>query len=150
MAGVFAGLSLFFVGVPILLIAMVAASARPAPPPANTILSLDLRGAISDQSPHSPLAFLNGRTLSVASIVQGLRQAETDTHVKALLVRLPEGGMAPGAADEIRNYEAYDYVLINRDLGEAEATLSAIVRAERVRRTRIEDQIRPILDTFSK
>jgi guanylate kinase len=52
------------------------------------------------------------------------------------------------AAAEIRNYKAYDYVLINRDLAEAEATLSAIVRAERVRRTRIEDQIRPILDTF--
>ena len=52
------------------------------------------------------------------------------------------------AAEEIRNYNAYDYVLINRDLTEAEATLSAIVRAERVRRTRIEDQIRPILETF--
>jgi guanylate kinase len=52
------------------------------------------------------------------------------------------------AAEEIRNYNAYDYVLINRDLAEAEASLSAIVRAERVRRIRIEDQIRPILDTF--
>ena len=54
------------------------------------------------------------------------------------------------AADEIRNYENYDYVLINRDLSEAEATLAAIVRAERVRRTRIEDQIRPILETFNE
>ncbi len=52
------------------------------------------------------------------------------------------------AAAEIRNYSAYDYVLINRDLPEAEATLAAIVRAERVRRTRIEDWIRPILETF--
>ena len=52
------------------------------------------------------------------------------------------------AAEEIRNYNAYDYVLINRELAEAEAVLSAIVRAERARRTRIEDQIRPILDTF--
>ncbi len=52
------------------------------------------------------------------------------------------------AAEEIRNYEAYDYVLINRDLAESDATLSAIVSAERVRRTRIEDRIRPILDTF--
>jgi guanylate kinase len=52
------------------------------------------------------------------------------------------------AAEEIRNYKVYDYVLINRDLAEAEATLSAIVRAERVRRTRVEDQIRPILDDF--
>jgi guanylate kinase len=52
------------------------------------------------------------------------------------------------AAAEIRKYEDYDYVLINRELEEAEATLSAIVRAERARRIRIEDQIRPILDTF--
>ena len=52
------------------------------------------------------------------------------------------------AAEEIRNYKAYDYVLINRQLKEAEQALSAIVRAERVRRTRIEDQIRPVLDTF--
>jgi guanylate kinase len=52
------------------------------------------------------------------------------------------------AAEEIRNYNRYDYVLINRDLDESDATLSAIVRAERVRRTRIEEQIRPILDTF--
>ncbi len=54
------------------------------------------------------------------------------------------------AAEEIRNYQAYDYVLINRDLPESDAVLSAIVRAERVRRTRIEDQIRPILNTFQE
>jgi guanylate kinase len=35
------------------------------------------------------------------------------------------------AAEEIRRYEDYDYVLINRELAEAEATLSVIVRAER-------------------
>jgi guanylate kinase len=52
------------------------------------------------------------------------------------------------AAEEIRDYNRYDYVLINRDLDQSEATLSAIVRAERARRTRIEEQIRPILDTF--
>ena len=52
------------------------------------------------------------------------------------------------AAEEIRQYSVYDYVLINRDLDESDATLSAIVRAERVRRTRIEEQIRPSLDTF--
>jgi guanylate kinase len=52
------------------------------------------------------------------------------------------------AATEIRNYKAYDYVLINRDLDESEAALAAIVRAERVRRSRIEDRIRPVLETF--
>jgi guanylate kinase len=52
------------------------------------------------------------------------------------------------AAEEIRGYTAYDYVLINRDLDKSDATLSAIVKAERTRRTRIEGLIRPILDTF--
>ena len=52
------------------------------------------------------------------------------------------------AAKEIKGYAEYDYVLVNRDLKESDDVLSAIVRAERVRRTRIEDQIRPILETF--
>jgi len=52
------------------------------------------------------------------------------------------------AAEEIRNYGAYDYVLINRDLEESVAVLCAIVRAERARRSRIEDRIQPILETF--
>jgi guanylate kinase len=52
------------------------------------------------------------------------------------------------AANEIRNYSAYDYVLINTDLILSSEALAAIVRAERVRRDRMEDQIRPILETF--
>jgi guanylate kinase len=54
------------------------------------------------------------------------------------------------AAQEIRNYCLYDYVVINNDLETSAATLAAIVHAERVRRSRIEDQIRPILATFQK
>jgi len=52
------------------------------------------------------------------------------------------------AAGEIGNYRAYDYVVINRDLDESGDILSAIVHGERARRTRIEDQIEPILETF--
>ena len=52
------------------------------------------------------------------------------------------------AAGEIGNYRAYDYVVINRDLNESDDLLCAIVHAERARRTRIEDQIEPILETF--
>ncbi len=52
------------------------------------------------------------------------------------------------AASEIQNYRAYDYVLINRDLNLASRALASIVLAERSRRERIEDQIRPILSTF--
>jgi guanylate kinase len=52
------------------------------------------------------------------------------------------------AAKEIRAYELYDYVLVNNDLDEAAETLKGIVRAERVRRKRVEDRIQPILETF--
>jgi len=52
------------------------------------------------------------------------------------------------AAEEIRRYRDYHYVLINRELAESDAILSSIVRAERARRTRIEEQIRPILESF--
>jgi guanylate kinase len=52
------------------------------------------------------------------------------------------------AAEEIRNYKAYDYVLINNELKASAQSLASIVRAERVRRVRIEDQILPILETF--
>lgn len=52
------------------------------------------------------------------------------------------------AAHEIRNYNNYDYVLINEDIDDSSKTLASIVRAERVRRTRIEEKLRPILQTF--
>ena len=54
------------------------------------------------------------------------------------------------AAKEIRNYSLYDYVLVNNDLDLAAETLKAIVRAERVRRIRVEERIRPILATFDQ
>jgi guanylate kinase len=54
------------------------------------------------------------------------------------------------AADEIRNYKAYDYILINRDLDESDRVLSGIVIAERARRIRIENQIPAILATFER
>ncbi len=52
------------------------------------------------------------------------------------------------AAGEIRNYDHYDYVVINDDLDRSACTLAGIVVAERARRTRILDQIQPILKTF--
>jgi guanylate kinase len=54
------------------------------------------------------------------------------------------------AAKEIRNYSLYDYVLINDDLAEAVETLKSIVRAERVKRIRVEEKIKPILATFDQ
>ncbi len=55
-----------------------------------------------------------------------------------------------GAAEEVRNYSQYDYVLINREIDEASARLASIVRAERLRKARMEEEVRPILDSFDE
>ena len=102
MAGVFAGLMLFFVGLPIVLLISLASSAKPAATPANAVLNLDLRESLADQDSLNPLAFLGGRSLSVMSVVETLHRAETDDKVKGLLIRLPEGGVSPAEADELR------------------------------------------------
>ena len=52
------------------------------------------------------------------------------------------------AAREIRNYGQYDYVVVNNELQSSAEALAAIVRAERMRRVRMEPQIQPILTTF--
>jgi protease-4 len=101
-AGVFAGLVLFLIGVPFVLVVMAANAAKPDPTPAHAVLNLDLRQPLSDQEPNNPLAAIGRRSLSVMSVIQTLRRAETDDHVRALLIRLPEGGVEPAAADEIR------------------------------------------------
>ncbi len=103
MAGVFAGLFLFFVLVPFLLIMSIVASAQPKDTtPAAAVLQLDLREGLTDQDPANPFAGFGGSGMSVISVVEALKHAETDTKVKAVFVRLPESGMAPAAADELR------------------------------------------------
>ncbi|WP_298158373.1 signal peptide peptidase SppA [Brevundimonas sp.] len=100
--GVFTGLILFVVVVPIVLIIAAAASSSEPVTPANAVLELDLREGITDQVSNNPFAAFGGSGLSVVGIVDTLAQAEKDDHVKVLLVRLPEAGLAPAAADEIR------------------------------------------------
>ena len=103
LAGVFAGLVLFFVVLPFVILAMVASAiSKPTPTPAATVLSLDLRQTLPDQDSPSALSALRAHSPSVLAIEETLRQAETDAKVKGLFVRLPEGGIAPASADELR------------------------------------------------
>jgi len=102
MAGVFAGLVLFFIGAPIILISLVAGAAKPTPTPGAAVLTLDLRKGLTDQEPNSAFSLFGGGKYAAMSIVTSLHAAETDSHVKALFVRLPEVGMEPGEADELR------------------------------------------------
>src|ERR1017187_10219687 len=107
----------------------------------DLVLDIDVQGArqLKAKIPEAVTIFILAPSRLV--LEQRLR-ARSEDRDDVIARRLKD------AAEEIRRYEDYDYVLINRELAEAEATLSAIVRAERARRTRIEDQIRPILDTF--
>jgi protease-4 len=101
MCGVFAGLLLFLVGIPFLLIVLAAGASRPEATPARTVVELDLRESLTDQDSASPFASFGQPTLSVMRIITTLRRAETDDHVRGLLVRLPETGLEPAMADEI-------------------------------------------------
>ncbi|MFN3670170.1 MAG: signal peptide peptidase SppA [Brevundimonas sp.] len=101
--GVFTGLLLFVVVVPFILITMALASASAEEPtPRNTVLELDLREGVTDQTPSNPFALFSGSGLSTLQIVDTLAQAGDDDRVKVLLIRLPEAGITPAAADEIR------------------------------------------------
>jgi guanylate kinase len=54
------------------------------------------------------------------------------------------------AAQEIRNYTQYEYVVVNDWVEESVDTLVGIVRAERVRRSRMDARIRGILESFEQ
>jgi protease-4 len=101
-AGVFAGLVLFLVGIPFLLLMLAASATKPEPTPTRAVLALDLRDPLTDQDPSNPFASLGRRSISVMSVIETLRKAETDGRIKGVLIRLPEGGISPAAADEIR------------------------------------------------
>jgi guanylate kinase len=107
----------------------------------DVVLDIDVQGArqLKGRIPEAVTVFILAPSRQI--LEQRLR-ARGEDREDVIERRLKE------AAGEIRNYNDYDYVLINSELEESDAVLSAIVRAERARRSRIEDRIRPVLDTF--
>ena len=108
---------------------------------ADLVLDIDVQGArqLKSKIPEAVTVFILAPS---KQILEHRLRARGEDRDEVIERRLKE------AAEEIRNYDAYDYVLINSDLEESVTVLSGIVRAERARRTRIEDKIRPILETF--
>jgi protease IV len=100
-AAVLTAFVLFFVGLPILLVSFIAGASKPTTPSAVTLL-IDLREGLSDQTKPDPFSFITGRDLSTLEVVTALHNAARDSKVKSVFIRLPEGGMAPAAAEEIR------------------------------------------------
>lgn len=107
----------------------------------DLVLDIDVQGArqLKCQIPEAVTVFILAPS---RQILEHRLRARGEDREDVIERRLRE------AAEEIRKYHAYDYILVNRDLQQSDRILSAIVSAERVRRSRMEDQIRPILDTF--
>jgi protease IV len=128
-AGVFLGLVLFFIFIPMMLIASVAGSSAPVTP-ANTVLSLDLREPLTDVPANTPFAAFSSSS-SITGLVQKLEAAETDKNVKGLFIRAPEAGMAPAHAEEIRqaliDFKASGKFIIAHAQGFENPTLSNYV-----------------------
>ena len=107
----------------------------------DLVLDIDVQGAgqLKSTLPDAVTIFVLAPSRQILEQRLRARSEDTDAVIQRRL---------RDAAQEIRNYSAYDYVVINNDLERSAETLRAIVTAERVRRTRIEDRIRPILNTF--
>jgi guanylate kinase len=107
----------------------------------DLVLDIDVQGArqLKGRIPEAVTVFILAPS---RQILEERLRARGEDREDVIERRLRE------AAGEIQKYEDYDYVLINRNLVESDAVLSSIVCAERVRRNRMEDQIKPILNTF--
>jgi len=107
----------------------------------DLVLDIDVQGArqLKSKIPEAVTIFILAPSREILEQRLRARSEDADAVIERRL---------RDAANEIRNYSAYDYVLINNDLNQSDETLAAIVRAERVRRGRMEEQIRPILETF--
>ncbi|MBS1832165.1 MAG: guanylate kinase, partial [Acidobacteria bacterium] len=109
----------------------------------DLLLDIDVQGAaqLKERIPDAVSIFVLAPSREILERRLRSRGEDSEEVVRRRLLK---------AADEIRNYDRYDYVLVNHEIADSVATLVSIVRAERVKRIRVEDQIRPILAGFEK
>jgi guanylate kinase len=107
----------------------------------DLVLDIDVKGArqLKEKIPAGVWIFILAPSRQI--LEQRLRARSQDS-AETIERRLRE------AAEEIRNYDLYDYVLVNRDVNSSVDTLVSIVEATRSRRERMEQEIRPILESF--
>jgi guanylate kinase len=107
----------------------------------DLVLDIDVQGArqLKSKLPEAVSIFILAP--SRAELEERLRARAEDSE-EAIARRLR------AAVGEIAHIGAYDYMVINRELQESVETLEAIIRAERVRCSRMEEEILPILESF--
>ena len=109
----------------------------------DLVLDIDVQGAgqLRERVPDAVTIFVLAPSREILEQRLRARSQDSDEVIQRRLAN---------AVREIRDYKQYDYVLVNEDLEPAVESLKAIVRAERVRRIRVEEKIRPILATFGQ
>jgi guanylate kinase len=109
----------------------------------DLLLDIDVQGArqLKERIPDAVTIFVLAPS---REILERRLRARSEDSEEVIARRLNE------AAGEIRNYAAYDYVVINEQVEESVKTLEAIVTAERVKRVRMERRVSPILATFDR
>jgi guanylate kinase len=107
----------------------------------DLLLDIDVQGArkLKREIPDAVSIFILAPSRAI--LEQRLRARSEDSD-EVIARRLRE------AREEIRNFRDYDYVLVNREVDTAAADLAAIIRAERLRRSRVEEEVLPILASF--
>lgn len=109
----------------------------------DLVLDIDVQGAaqLKEKIPDAVSLFILAP--SRTELEKRLRARSEDSE-EVIERRLRE------AAEEIRHYRRYDYVLVNSEVEQSVDRLRAIIAAERMRRTRMETAIRPILQSFEE
>lgn len=109
----------------------------------DLVLDIDVQGAqqLRERIPEAVSIFVLAPSRQILEQRLRTRSQDSDEVIRRRL---------DNAAREIGDYKKYDYVLVNENLETALESLKAIVRAERVRRIRVEEKIQPILATYER
>jgi guanylate kinase len=107
----------------------------------SLLLDIDVQGAAQVRASGRDAVSIFILPPDYASLEARLKRRGSEDP-EALALRLRE------ARREALEYDRFDYVVVNADLEQATAELSAIVRAESARTARLRDRVRRILSTF--
>jgi guanylate kinase len=109
----------------------------------DLLLDIDVQGAgqLKRKIPDAVTIFVLAPSREVLEQRLRLRSEDSEAVIQRRL---------RGAAEEIQQYRLYDYVLVNRDVDRSVDILASIVKAERVRRNRVEREVGPILASFER
>ena len=109
----------------------------------DLVLDIDVQGAaqLKRKIPEAVTIFVLAPSREILEQRLRLRSEDSDEVIERRL---------RGAAQEILQYRQYDYVLVNRDIDASVDALCSIVKAERMRRMRVEKEVAPILASFER